>query len=99
MCANVFLQGLSYQEFFFDLEKIEREKDAGVLVGNWIDFKSMIQWGQKKGTCDLGTQYLRQVLLLDHSGTFWSDQGTGKPVMGKDTRIPWPQQDEGEEGI
>lgn len=25
-----------------------------VLVGNGVDFKLTIQWGQKKGRCDLG---------------------------------------------
>lgn len=56
----MFLQGLSYGISLVKWEpliwkKIEREKDTGVLVGNGVDFKSTIQWGQKKGKSDLRT--------------------------------------------
>lgn len=52
--ARTFLLGISLVEWETLIwKKIEREKDAGVLVGNGVDFKSMIQWGWN--LCDLRT--------------------------------------------
>lgn len=39
----------------FHLEKIEREKSTGVLVDNRVEFKPLVQWGQKKVKSDLKT--------------------------------------------
>lgn len=57
--AKVFSLGFllleTYEMGAFHLEKIEREKSTGVLVDNRVEFKPLVQWGQKKVKSDLKT--------------------------------------------
>lgn len=50
-----FTRDLSYEMGAFHLEKIERGKGTGVLVDNRVEFKPLVQWGQKKVKSDLKT--------------------------------------------
>lgn len=55
-CDDFLPRDFSYEMGTFHSEKKKnREKDTGILIDNGVEFKPPMQYGRKKGKCDLKT--------------------------------------------